>query len=154
MMANRLPHVKLNIQSKRFTDNLTKFGGMVGEMTEVTADLALEKAREYVAPHNRSGALYSSLRIEESKTRSEVRSFNIRMGGTPETKNSVGDDYAGYFEFGTIKNPPYLPITHTLEWIRSSGLDKAVQLQRSKMEFEFPDYGDRGLNRNPISWAL
>ena len=153
-MANRLPHVKLNIQSKRFTTNLDKFGRSVGELTDETASLALVKARELVAPHSKSGGLYSSLRLEESKTSTDVKSFNLRMGGTPETKNSVGDDYAGYFEFGTIKNPPYLPITRTLEWIRSYGLDKAVQLQRSKMEFEFPDYGSRSLNKNPISWAL
>lgn len=153
-MANRLPHVKLNIQSKRFTDNLTKFGGKVGELTEVTAELALDKAKELVAPHSRSGALYNSLRLQESQTKSDVRSFNLRMGGTPDTKNSSGQDYAGYFEFGTIKNPPYLPITRTLEWIRSKGLDSAVQLQRSKMEFEFKSYSMRGFNRNPISWSL
>lgn len=153
-MANRLPHVKLNIQTKRFKDNLTKFGGMAGELTEVTAEMARDHAKELVQPHSKSGGLYNSIRLEESRTKTDIKSFTLRMGGTPETKNSRGDDYAGYFEFGTIRNRPYLPITHTLEWIREKGLDKSVQLQRSKMEFEFKDYGRRALNRNPISWSL
>ncbi len=146
-MANRLPHVKFNIQTKHFQNNLDRFGRNLGEITEDVGEIAVEKAKELESEHVRSGALLESIRLEEKETKTG-KSITLRMGGLASTKNRSGQDYAGYHEFGTVHTPAFRIIGRTMDWIREQGLDEAVELRKSKMQF------DSTPSRMPTNWSL
>lgn len=129
------PNVKFNIQTKRFRNNLDRFGDSLEDVTAVVAQLALEKAQELERPHIDTGALYNSLRLEKKET-AKADSYDLKMGGLGTTINNKGVDYAAYHEEGTSVTPPARILQGTLDWIRQEGLDEAVQLSLRRVNLK------------------
>jgi hypothetical protein len=121
--------VNFNIQTKRVSENIEKYGGSLRDAVKLVVGLALEHAKEEELPHIRTKNLYNSIRSEIRVTGKEITTANIRMGGLGTTFNASGQDYAFYHE-GDFKI-----LTNTLQWVRDEGLNEAVQLSLTKLRF-------------------